>query len=259
MNEARAGSVHYNLIIIDVDWASDSIIAEVANYLIDNKIKSTWFITHDSPQIRKLLDNPDIFEVGIHPNLDKGSTQGANLKEIFDYLLKISPNAKSVRIHKLLQSFPILQTIREDYGIIHDASLFLPDTPNIVPHKLYFSKDVEILRFPCFWEDDAEMRTPVPSFSLSDKKYRVDGVKIFAFHPIHIVLNSYSIDNYFQLKSKVDITKCDMGDLKNYINTTTKGTGTFFREITQFIKEKHSSGLTISDLAKIWRSKIETK
>ena len=76
----KAGMVP--LITLDVDWASDSIIAEVADYLLENKIKSTWFITHDSPQIRKLLDNPEMFEVGINPNLDKGSTQGTYQKQL---------------------------------------------------------------------------------------------------------------------------------------------------------------------------------
>ncbi len=40
------------LITIDTDWASDSIIAQVANFLIENEIKSTWFVTHESPEIR---------------------------------------------------------------------------------------------------------------------------------------------------------------------------------------------------------------
>ncbi|MCX6671896.1 MAG: hypothetical protein NTX92_08260, partial [Euryarchaeota archaeon] len=61
-------NINKNLICIDTDWASDSIIKDIADYLIMNKIKSTWFITHDSPAIRKLLAKPDIFEVGIHPN-----------------------------------------------------------------------------------------------------------------------------------------------------------------------------------------------
>jgi len=239
---------------IDTDWVSDSIITNVAEYLITNKIKSTWFITHDSPAIRKLLATPDIFEVGIHPNFSNESTQGTKPKDIMNYLLKIAPLAKSVRTHCLLQSTPLLKMMREEFNILYDTSIFLPNTLNIIPHELYFSKDVKILRFPCFWEDDVESCTPSPSFSFNDKKNHVAGLKIFGFHPIHIVLNSSNFDNYCRCKSKVDITKCSITDLKSYINTTSNGAGTFFKELTQHIKNSPASpGLTISDLAKKWR------
>jgi hypothetical protein len=87
-----------------------------------------------------------------------------------------------------------------------------------------------------------------------NKKNRVIGLKIFAFHPIHIVLNSYKLTNYCRCKSKLDITKCTITNLKNYINTTSYGAGTFFKELTQMIKNSpYSPGLTISELAKKWK------
>ena len=32
----------------DIDWASDEIIKEITEVLINNEIKSTWFVTHKS-------------------------------------------------------------------------------------------------------------------------------------------------------------------------------------------------------------------
>ena len=46
------------IITFDVDWAPDFIIEEIKEVLADNKIKSTWFITNDSP-ILKELKNQD--------------------------------------------------------------------------------------------------------------------------------------------------------------------------------------------------------
>lgn len=238
------------LVCIDVDWASDSIITYVADYLIDNEMKSTWFITHDSPAIKKLLARPSLFEVGIHPNFSDGSTQGEHPREIMKRLLTIAPQAKSVRTHNLLQSTPLLKMMREEFGILHDCSLLLPDTPNLVPHKFYFSTDINILRYPTFWEDDVEACSPSPSFSLKNKKYHVAGLKLFVFHPIHIILNSYTMDNYYRCKSNVDITQCSMTDLKKYVNATVNGTGAFLKGLTRAIKSGSSpQGLTVSDLA----------
>ena len=47
-----------HLITIDIDWASDEIIDHVSDILLSKKVKATWFITHDSPSIRKLVDYP---------------------------------------------------------------------------------------------------------------------------------------------------------------------------------------------------------
>ena len=35
---------------------------------IQKNIKSTKFITHDSPGIQSIRDYPELFEIGFHPN-----------------------------------------------------------------------------------------------------------------------------------------------------------------------------------------------
>ena len=61
------------LITFDLDWLSEPIIKYVTDILIENQIKSTWYITHDSPEVQKLLTNQDMFEVGLHPNFESGT------------------------------------------------------------------------------------------------------------------------------------------------------------------------------------------
>lgn len=241
------------LITLDVDWASDKLIKKTSNFLIKNKIKTTWFITHDSKETRKLFKYPGLFEIGLHPNFDYGSTQGDNLQEIMGYLVNMSPYSKSIRTHGLFQSFNILKSFREEYGIFYDVSLLLPLTKNIIPHRLYFSKELYLIRLPYFWEDDIEMYFPNPSFKLSSTRYHLPGLKIFNFHPIHIALNSINMENYLECKSKVEISSCSLNELEEYINYNINGTGTFFKELISFIKNKSSeSNLTISEFAKRW-------
>ena len=77
------------VITVDVDWIADEVIEYVANFFRENKLKSSWFITHDSPAIRELFRHPEYFEVGIHPNFMPGSTQGSNVEDVMNYFLKI--------------------------------------------------------------------------------------------------------------------------------------------------------------------------
>ena len=42
------------LLSFDTDWAPDFVIEKITNILIKKKIKSTWFITHSSPEIDKI-------------------------------------------------------------------------------------------------------------------------------------------------------------------------------------------------------------
>jgi len=240
-------------IVIDTDWAPDWIVKEVAQYLISNEVKATWFVTHDSPEIKKLVSHSKTLELGIHPNFKEDSTQGRTPREVMTYLRKVVPDARSVRTHSLMQSTPLLKMIGEDFHMLYDCSLVLPTVPYIVPHELFLSKNTKILRFPCFWEDDIEMYGPDPCFSLSDGRYHVDGMKIFAFHLIHIALNSSSVETYSSFKSRIDIPSCSSSDVKEYADTRHEGAGTMFKELVQLIKDSQSSsGSTISDLASRW-------
>ena len=86
---------HQVLITLDVDWAPDFMINFVKDILIENNVKATWFITHNSDYVKE-LEKTDRFELGIHPNFSNDSTQGNNAEDILSNLKKIVPTAKSV-------------------------------------------------------------------------------------------------------------------------------------------------------------------
>ena len=185
----------------DIDWAPDFVLEYVIDKLKDSNIKSTWFITHDSQIVKKLISEPNI-ECGIHPNFSNGTTQGKNDEDVLKKLKKIVPNAVSIRTHGLLQSSSILLKFNK-YGIKNDVSLFLQEQPNIVPH---YSKFFQLNRIPFFWEDDVEMYGKIEPKKFL-KLLKIKGIKIFNFHPMHIFLNSNNISNY--QKNKNYINKMD--------------------------------------------------
>jgi len=235
-------------ITIDVDWTLDEVIAKIAILLIKYTLKATWFVTHNSLEIQKLKKYPELFELGMHPNFAENSTQGENFKEIMNFLFKIVPGAKSARMHGLIQSTDLLRRMIEDYDIRYDVSLFLPRTANIVPHKIFISKNKSLLRIPYFWEDDEELNRPTPILTIKHSCYHQLGLKIFNFHPIHIFLNSRDPDDYKKIKRGINYPQVSFKRLGSFTYEG-KGVGSFFEEVLCFISKNNLKSYTISDLA----------
>jgi hypothetical protein len=243
------------IVTLDVDWAPDWCIRSVADILIRKQVKATWFITHDSPAIRELSCHSGIFELGIHPNFQPNSTQGSFPEEIMCALMEIVPGAVSIRTHGLYQSTSLFTVIQKQFGILNDVSLFLPKTPNIVPHTLHLSESQSILRLPYFWEDDIEMHCPAPDFSLDSQEYHAPGLKIFDFHPIHIALNSSRMSSYDDCKKSVPVLHVLSRERAEEFQGESHGTGTFFGELTDFIVKEGSRNMyTIAELGQSWRN-----
>jgi len=200
----------------DIDWAPDFIIDFTAKILIDHNIKASWFITHKSEAIERLSDFPELFDLGVHPNFLENSTQGSNFSEIMDFIMKIVPDALTVRTHGMYYSAEISRIFAEEYGLKYDSSIYLKEMSYIQPQLIYY-KDSSLLRMPYFWEESGEMMNPIPSFNI-ENRFNDAGLKIFDFHPIHVFLNSRSMENYNCLKKAYNISTCQMKDVQNFIN-----------------------------------------
>jgi len=235
------------VITLDVDWAPDFVIEHIANILSDKKVKATWFITHDSQMVQNLRKN-DLFELGLHPNFDPSSTQGSDPDSVLTNLKKIIPQATSLRTHSFNQSTPLILKFQK-FGLENDASIFLSKTKNISPHFLKFAN---LYRFPSFWADDIEMEDKTECWSLDDPIYHTPGLKIFIFHPIHIFLNSRTMEKYNTLKNKKNISLLNPEDVENYVNTNNVGSGIFFEQLTSFLMNYKT--YTIQDLNKIYKN-----
>jgi hypothetical protein len=187
------------VITLDIDWAPDFMIDDVADILIRNRVKATWFVTHASAAVDRLRAVPELFELGLHPNFFPKSTHGKSTVEVLQHCFGIVPGARSFRTHGLVQSTPILDAAMEA-GLEIDLSLFLPNGHVTGPFE-YWRNRRRLWRLPYIWEDDMEMDRPVPSWSAAEFGKR-DGVQVVDFHPIHIWLNAPDLRAYEALKSR---------------------------------------------------------
>lgn len=190
-------------ITLDIDWAPDFVIDFVADLFIENNIKATWFVTHQSKSIERLASYPDIFELGIHPNFLPGSSHGNTTDEVLNHCMKLVPNARSMRTHALVQSTFILSRTTEITPIKYDVSLYLGYHPNL-QHVDFFWGSTNgscLKRLPYNWEDDFEMEHPHSNWK-GNNILNVNGIKVFDFHPIHIYLNSSRFETYLGLKKQ---------------------------------------------------------
>lgn len=245
------------LLTFDTDWAPDFVIHYVIEKLIEKNIRATWFITHDSPITKKIIEKKDLFEVGIHPNFFPTSTQGQNEDEVMKYFEKFMPNTKIIRTHALFQSTFLLRKLVKEYDIEIDVSLLLSHTPNLIPHKIFLGENLkDLIRIPFFWEDDLEMYNPYSTWELKNNLCSENGIKIFNFHPIHIFLNSRNIKNYESLKNQKSLNEYKEGEIESYRNKNEKGTENFFDDICNYIIYQQKQSYTISEIVSKWKNNL---
>lgn len=247
-------STHEYVITLDIDWAPDWVIEYVAQILIVRNVKATWFVTHQSEAIEKLRERSDLFELGIHPNLLVGSTHGQSYEEVLTHVSELVPNATSMRTHGLAQSSVFLVKAASDYGIVADLSLFLPRATHLVPHQIRWH-GLGLWRFPYFWEDDSEMFEETPIWSLADERLNVPGLRIFDFHPIHVLLNTRRVEDYVALKQIRPLPGWDLEFVRKHVNKE-RGPANIFRELADNLS---GGGLTVQDLVDITENRNESR
>jgi mRNA-degrading endonuclease YafQ of YafQ-DinJ toxin-antitoxin module len=187
------------IIEFDVDWSHEEVIDDTLSLLSQYSVETTWFATHDSPVLQNIVSDR-LFEIGIHPNfvpLLKGlKTNGINYIDVIAKLKKIYPMAKVSKSHSLVDSSLILQGLRE-CGVTHENTLFI-DNPEMryhTPWRLWNG----LVRVPLFWEDDYHTVSPYGENFTSYLK-KNNGIRVFGFHPLHVFLNTESLDRYEQTK-----------------------------------------------------------
>jgi len=184
-------------ITLDIDWAPDFMIDWVAERLLARSVPATWFVTHPSAAVERLKQRPDLFELGIHPNFSRGSSHGENPSNVLRHCMSILPTARIMRTHQLVQSTPILTEIMQSTPIAVDCSIYQPHATAAEATALWYDGRA-LVRIPYVWEDDFEVERPRQIWRL--REMAQPPLCVFGFHPIHVFLNSRSLDAYRQLK-----------------------------------------------------------
>jgi hypothetical protein len=239
-------------ITFDVDWAPDFVIEEISTILEEHNVRSTWFVTHKSKTLDRMRANPELFELGVHPNFLDGSTHGDSPDQILSHVLSVVPDAKSIRTHGLAQSGPLLAKI-QSHGLINDLSIFMPGVSHLVPFEFRWNGGI-LVRMPYNWSDDYEMQKEHPDWTL-EFVLKISGMKILNFHPMLLYLNLTDFGAYEKLKREAgDLGSIEKSLADKFINTGT-GSKTFFLKLIEQMAESNSSSRII-DIAKCYSMEL---
>ena len=228
-------------ITLDIDWAPDEVIEYCVVQLRKYKVKSTFFVTHESPFLKSLVNEHDI-EIGVHPNY----LNNKNFENVIDHLLECYPSATSVKAHALYSSSCLVK-LYQMKGFKVCSDILLPNHPNLVPVWRFGVNSILIT--PYFWEDGNYFtNVKEPDFEI-EKFIKIPGMKIFNFHPIHIFTNTSSLKHYT--------------DFKKYYNRPSElikrrsklGTGDFFSKLLMYIATDKSTK-TLRELYELNKAKI---
>ena len=232
------------IITIDVDWAPDFMVRRVIEMLLEKNVKATWFVTNESETLNEIRKYKENFEIGIHPNMLDGSTHGKTEDEVLSYMKSLAPEAVSMRTHGLYQTSNWLIKASKEYGIKIDVSLFLPRTHYLQPHVVKWH-GISLCRIPYFWEDDSEMSEEKPIWNVEDGRLYGDGLKIFDFHPVHLILNTVNYEDYEKLKKIKPLSEWNEDFVKEHFNEG-EGPLTLFKQLLDKIKGK---GFLVKEIA----------
>lgn len=217
---------HTVFFTLDIDWAHDVVLNACMELFVRAGIKATFFATHATPLLDTLRSSP-LFEVGLHPNfnflLQGDHRYGSTHSEVLDHYRRIAPEAVSVRSHSLVQGSQILGDFIRS-GFRFDANLLIPWRSGIALKPIQHWDDA-MTRVPYCWEDDTHI---VYGDSWDpDAVLRHPGLKVFDFHPIHVFLNTESLDRYEAARPHL----ADPEKLKGHVNRDHYGVRNFLEDL----------------------------
>jgi hypothetical protein len=197
---ALAEPISYSepIITFDVDWAHDEVLFDLYSLVKSYDIQTTWMITHKSDFL-KVLEKCSKCEIGIHPNfnflLSGDSRLGKTAEEVVSRMMNLVPSSKVVRSHSVCQSSRISQLFWES-GIRYESNDYIPASEILALKPWHI--EIGITKVPYFFSDELACIKQTPSIPVLCDRL---GLKVFDFHPIHVFLNTESLDRYEKTRS----------------------------------------------------------
>lgn len=173
-------------ITFDTEWSPDPIIADTISLLDQYGVDATLFSTHRDGV------TAEGHERGLHPNfIGESSSDPEVLADISNKF----PEATGLRSHSMYVHSPLRQHY-ETHGIRYESNYMQYLVEDLRPFWLYGG----IIQLPVYFMDDMWLRTRGQKSSLPDVSSLLesDGLKVLDFHPIHVFLNTPSIEYYEQ-------------------------------------------------------------
>jgi hypothetical protein len=214
---------------VDVDWVPDPVLAHVVDMIAGAGVSATLFATHATPVLATV--SPPAFEIGLHPNFDRGGDFDSPLEE----LKAAYPEARGGRSHGLAVSSRILKRYIA-HGLRYESNVFLPGHEGLRP----VTRFEELVTIPFYWSDDKHLERGEP-FELQAMRLDVPGLKVLNFHPIHVYMNTTSLPHYESFKAHYS----DPNALAERRDPLMPGIGTLFDEVLSELVRGDDGQLTL--------------
>ena len=232
-----SGSIY---ITLDMDWVPDEILLFCYDLIVLNDIKATLLATNASASLALMRQHPDI-ELGWHPTFNNTAIEplAENILPIIQQMQELAPNSTCYRSHCLTQNSR-LQAYLAQY-LTYDLNCFIPLHAGIKlqPWRHYSG----MISVPFFFADD--LWSSSPHKEQAEDFLNTTGIKVFAFHPVHLFLNTCSQSHYMEAKLYYQ----EMDQLGRYINSNAYGVRNFFYDLIRLAKIKGLQFKLISQIA----------
>lgn len=184
------------IVTIDTDWACEPAIEETLDFLKDQQISPTIFITHRSPAIEANLNE---IEVGLHPYFDPNSSQGSTISEVVRHVMDLPHNLPAFRCHRFANCNLSRQAMVEAGMLI--SSNVCTDMEVVPPFRDRFG----LIEVPIFLEDGGYLwrKNPLELRPNLVEKIQGPGLKVLLIHPMHFAVNTPHFDYMYQIKKSV--------------------------------------------------------
>ena len=217
-------------ITMDMDWAPDEVIDYSMRLLARFDVRATLFMTNATAA--------DVggHELAIHPNFTS-----MDLERHFQERLELFPKARGTRSHSFFFSErfrPIYEKLRMKY----ESNVMMYKQRTIVPYPM----SPTTLEIPLYWMDNfyVEMETP-RSYIPDVKALESAALTVFDFHPVHVFLNTNSMQLYQAAKQYYQ----DPPQLWQCRNTTERGTEDYLVDLLDHGRRSHTRWKTLFEVA----------
>jgi len=184
------------IVTVDLDWAPEPAIEETLDFLEEQGVPITVFITHRSARIESRLDK---IEVGLHPFFDPTSSHGETISEVVKHVMGLPHNLPAFRCHRFAICNSSRQALSEAGFLI--SSNVCTDLEIIPPFKDRFG----LLEVPIFLEDGGYLwrKHPLKISPELTTSILGKGTKVIIIHPMHFCLNTPNFSYMYDIKQSV--------------------------------------------------------
>ena len=165
----------------DTDWVPQFILDDVLSLLQEAELSATFFCTSAYAPF------PASVEVALHPNFLRNSTMGHTEEECLAFIRQLYPQAVGSRSHCYYWHNRLRDLFLEQ-GLRYDSSQLLPLQPCLRPYFVF-----GMTHFPVWYSDGVHMQLGAACDTFSPDGLWEPGLKVLLFHPLHIYLNTRSV------------------------------------------------------------------